>query len=56
MDARGILLSLVASGANRHDSYLLRATLAAIVCPRPDPGSEKIETLCADAAYIGFPA
>ena len=56
MDARGIPLSLVASGANRHDSYLLRATLAAVVYPRPDPGNGLIETLCADAAYVGFPA
>jgi putative transposase len=56
VDARGIPLSLVASGANRHDSYLLRATLAAIVCARPDSGSGQIETLCADAAYVGFPA
>jgi putative transposase len=56
VDARGIPLSLVASGANRHDSYLLRATLAAIVCTRPDPGRGQIETLCADAAYVGFPA
>ncbi len=55
MDARGIPLSLVASGANRHDSYLLRATLAGVVHPRPKPGS-CIETLCADAAYVGFPA
>lgn len=56
MDARGIPLSLVASGANRHDSVLLRATLAAVVCPRPAAGSGQIETLCADAAYAGFPA
>ena len=56
MDARGIPLSLVASGANRHDSYLLRATLAAIVCPRPAPRDGWVETLCADAAYVGFPA
>jgi putative transposase len=55
VDARGIPLSLVASGANRHDSVLLRATLAGVVHPRPEPGS-CIETLCADAAYVGFPA
>lgn len=55
MDARGVPLSLVASGANRHDSVLLRATLAGVVYPRPEPGSCK-ETLCADAAYVGFPA
>jgi putative transposase len=56
VDARGIPLSFVASGANRHDSVLLRATLAAIVYPRPDPGKVPVETLCADAAYVGFPA
>lgn len=56
MDARGVPLSLIGSGANRHDSYLLRATLAAIVYPRPTPESGCIETLCADAAYVGFPA
>jgi transposase len=56
VDARGIPLSLVASGANKHDSYLLRATLAAIVCSRPAAGSGCMETLCADAAYVGFPA
>jgi putative transposase len=44
------------AGPNRHGSYLLRATLAAIVCPRPDPRCGQIETLCADAAYVGFPA
>jgi putative transposase len=55
VDARGIPLSLVASGANRHDSVLLRATLAGVVHPRPEPGS-CMETLCADAAYVGFPA
>ena len=42
--------------SNRHDSYLLRATLAAIVCARPVPSSGRIETLCADAAYVGFSA
>jgi putative transposase len=56
VDARGVPLSLVASGANRHDSVLLRATLAAMVCPRPTPAQGQIETLCADAAYVGFPA
>ena len=55
MDARGVPLSFVASGANRHDSVLLRATLAAIVYPRPKRGKEPVETLCADAGYVGFP-
>jgi hypothetical protein len=56
VDARGIPLSLVASGANKHDSYLLRAPLGAVVCPRPAPGNGSVETLCGDAAYVGFPA
>jgi putative transposase len=56
VDARGIPLSLVASGANKHDSVLLRATLASIVYPRPAPREGCVETLCADAAYVGFPA
>jgi transposase len=56
VDARGVPLSFVASGANRHDSVLLRATLASIVFPRPDRDKEPVETLCADAAYVGFPA
>ena len=56
MDARGIPLSLAVSGANRHDSYLLGATLGAVVCARPHPRNGQIETLCADAAYVGFPA
>ncbi len=56
VDKRGIPLSLVASGANKHDSVLLRSTLETIVYPRPDPCSGQIETLCADAAYVGFPA
>jgi len=33
----------------------LRATLAGVVYPRPEPGS-CTQTLCADAAYVGFPA
>ena len=56
MDARGIPLSLVASGANKHDSVLLRATLAGIVYPRPVAQQGCVETLCADAAYVGFPS
>jgi transposase len=30
--------------------------LGAVVCPRPATGKGQIETLCADAAYVGFPA
>ena len=51
MDARGIPLSLVASGANTHDVKLLEATLEARVV-KPD-STVKTQHLCADAAYVG---
>ena len=53
MDGRGVPLSLVVSGANRHDSQLLPATLAALVVPCP---ASVQPHLCADAAYHGQPA
>ncbi len=56
MDARGVPLSIIASGANVHDVKLLAATLDAIVVSRQDnPGGEKSH-LCADAGYKGSPA
>lgn len=36
VDARGVPLSLVVAGANRHDMKLLEPTLAAIQAPEPD--------------------
>ena len=56
MDARGIPLSLVVSGANTHDMKLLAATLDGIVCQRPVPRKWKPQHLCADAGYKGEPA
>jgi len=53
VDARGIPLSLVVSGAHRHDVKLLEPTLAAVVAPRPKDGTEH---LCADKGYAGKPA
>jgi transposase len=50
VDARGVPLSLVASGANRHDVKLLPNTLDAIVVRRPDTVQPH---LCADAGYKG---
>lgn len=55
MDARGIPLSLVASGANVHDSKLLEPTLKQIVVPRPRRRRSPTETLCVDAGYVGYP-
>ena len=56
MDAHGVPLSLVASGANVHDVKLLEATLKRIVYPRPQPSQEPTETLCMDAGYVGYAA
>jgi transposase len=50
VDARGVPLSLVASGANRHDVKLLPSTLDAIVVRCPDSVQPH---LCADAGYKG---
>ena len=50
MDGRGVPLSLVVAGANRHDRKLLCRTLDAIVTPRPP---EQQIHLCADAGYKG---
>jgi hypothetical protein len=53
VDARGIPLSLVASGANVHEVKLLEATLRRIVCARPRSRRRTTETLCMDAGYVG---
>ena len=56
VDARGIPLSLVASGANVHDVKLLTITLDKMVCKRPRPRKGHQQRLCADAGYKGDPA
>jgi len=56
VDARGVPLSLVVSGANTHDVKLLASTLEAIVVERPKPRKWKPQHLCADAGYKGKPA
>ena len=56
VDARGIPLSLVASGANVHDVKLLTITLDKMVCKRPRPRKGQPQRLCADAGYKGDPA
>jgi putative transposase len=56
VDARGIPLSLVASGANVHDVKLLTITLDKMVCKRPKPRKGQPQRLCADAGYKGDPA
>jgi putative transposase len=58
VDARGIPLSLVVTGANRHDVSQLAALLdARVLSPLPDEDGElSEENLCADAGYAGEPA
>ena len=53
VDGRGIPLSLVVSGAQRHDVKLLEPTLAARLVRRP---RAVVQHLCADKGYTGKPA
>ena len=52
-DEKGIPLSVVIDGANRHDIKLLEKTLAHMVIFRPEVTEEKPQNLCLDAGYTG---
>jgi len=55
VDARGVQLSLVVTGAHRHDVTQLELVLDEIIIDRP--AHEKVEqNLCADKGYTGKPA
>ncbi|MHB1956616.1 MAG: transposase [Sulfobacillus sp.] len=56
VDARGIPLSLIASGANVHDVKLLEPTLDRTVLAGPEPDPKRPRNLFADAGYKGDPA
>ena len=56
MDERGVPLSIVVSGANRHDVTQLQRVLDGIVIERPRPAARRAQHLCADKAYPGKPA
>ena len=56
VDGRGVPLSLVVTGANRHDVSQLKAVLDAIVVQRAVPPHRRHKHLCADAGYTGAPA
>ena len=56
VDALGAPLSLIVSGANRHEVKLLDVTLDNIVVRRPKPTRRQPQHLCADKAYQGKPA
>lgn len=56
MDGRGVPLSLVVTGANRHDVSQLGAVLEKIMVKRAAPTRRRSKHLCADAGYTGEPA
>ncbi len=56
VDGRGVPLSLVVTGANRHDVSQLEAVLDSLQVERPNPPLRRHKHLCADAGYTGAPA
>ncbi len=56
MDGRGVPLSIIVTGANRHDVSQLAAVLDGSVVQRPKPSERRSKHLCADAGYTGIPA
>src|SRR3972149_9280381 len=56
VDARGVPLSIIVIGANRHDVTQLAATLDSIVVERPEVKPYHPQNLCADAGFTGKPA
>ena len=56
VDARGVPLSIIVIGANRHDVSQLAATLDAVVTPRPAVAAYARQHLCADAGFVGATA
>ena len=51
VDAKGIPLSILAAGANRHDVKLARPTIENLQVKKPKPTHK--QNLCLDAAYVG---
>ena len=49
-------MSIIVTGANRHDVSQLEAVLDGIIVKRPDPPLRRNKHLCADAGYTGAPA
>ena len=56
VDARGAPLSIIVTGANRHDVTQLASTLDSIVVERPEVRPYHPQNLCADAGFSGMPA
>lgn len=51
-DAKGIPLSIVIAGANRHDVKLLQETLTNLQITRPKPAFLRAQHLCLDPGYV----
>jgi transposase len=56
VEEHGIPLSIVVTGANRHDVTQLETVLDNIVIQRPEPEADRLQHLCADKGYDGKPA
>ncbi len=56
MDGRGVPLSLIVTGAHRHDVTQLEPVLDAIQVERTPPPQRRHKHLCADNGYRGRPA
>lgn len=50
-EAKGIPLSLVIEGANRHDMKLVHDTLEQVMIERPFPTKQQPQGLCLDKGY-----
>lgn len=56
MDGRGVPLSFIVTGANRHDVTQLEEVLSSIMIKRKTPPKRRSKHLCLDAGYKGAPA
>ena len=52
-EGKGLPISIVINGANRHDSKLLELTLDNIIIFRPAPTDDNPQNLCLDAGFVG---
>ena len=53
MEGQGVPLSIVVTGANRHDVTQVKPVLSGVVIKKPD---NFVQNLCADKGYFGKPA
>lgn len=53
MDGCGVPLSIVVTGANRHDVTQVQRVLEEVAIKRPNLPQRRNKHLCADAGYIG---